>query len=114
MPTMCTARRPDPTLEDQEKRKRFIIDMACPNESNKTEKIRKYQQLRFDIRERRKQFNVRVIATGIWCMGGGMKKLKEDIGDLFEVKELQKVARKMQKMVLWENESIMRKVLSYM
>jgi hypothetical protein len=29
-----------------------------------------------------------------------MKKLKEDIGDLFEEKELQKVARKMQKMVV--------------
>jgi hypothetical protein len=40
--SMCTVRRPDPPLEDQEKRKRFIIDIACPNETNKTEKIRKY------------------------------------------------------------------------
>ena len=38
MQTMYSARRPDLTLEDQEKRKIFIIDMACPNESNKTDK----------------------------------------------------------------------------
>ena len=35
MRTSCTARRPDLTLEDSEKREIILLDMACPNESNK-------------------------------------------------------------------------------
>ena len=57
MRTHCTARRPDLILEDNEKKKIYIIDMACPGERNKetkrNEKIQKYQQLSFEIRERR-------------------------------------------------------------
>ena len=57
MRTSCTARRPDLTLEDSEKKEITLIDMACPNEWNKNvkqeEKIRKYQQLCFELRERR-------------------------------------------------------------
>ena len=43
----------------------MIIDMACPNESNKEEKrlknIRKYQQLCFELRERRIGFPLYII-----------------------------------------------------
>ena len=35
MRTSCTARRPDLTLEDRIEKKIMIIDMACPNASNK-------------------------------------------------------------------------------
>ena len=35
MRTSCTARRPDLTLKDSEKREIILLDMACPNESNK-------------------------------------------------------------------------------
>ena len=38
MRTSCTARRPDLTLEDRIEKKIMIIDMACPNESNKEKK----------------------------------------------------------------------------
>ena len=37
----CTARRPDLTLEDRIEKKIMIIDMACPNESNKEKKNKK-------------------------------------------------------------------------
>ena len=57
MRTNCTARRPDLTLEDNEKNEIYIVDMACPSENNKVnkrlEKIPKYQQLCFELRERR-------------------------------------------------------------
>ncbi len=38
MRTSCTARRPDLTLEDGETKEITLIDMACPNESNKNVK----------------------------------------------------------------------------
>ena len=45
-----------------------------------------------------------------------MKELKENIRQIFEYdsndKELEWIAREMQKTVLWENESLIRKVLS--
>lgn len=45
-------------------------------------------------------------------MNEWIKKLKEDIRDLFGGKEPEKVAREKQnKTVLWENESMMRNVL---
>ncbi len=65
MRTSCTARRPDLTLEDGEKKEIILIDMACPNESNKNvkreEKIRKYQQLCFELRKRLEGYKVKVI-----------------------------------------------------
>ena len=52
----CTARRPDLILEDKEKKNIYIVDMACPQESNiqkkRTEKLQKYQQLAFETREK--------------------------------------------------------------
>ena len=31
----CTARRPDLTLEDEEKKTILLVDMACPNEAKR-------------------------------------------------------------------------------
>ena len=46
--------------------------MACPNESNKErkreEKIRKYQQLSYELRERRAGYKVKVIPVVIGCL----------------------------------------------
>ena len=57
MRTNCTARRPDLTLEDEEKKTILLEDMACPNEANRQvkreAKIKKYEQLCFELRERR-------------------------------------------------------------
>ena len=114
----CIARRPDLTLEDKDKKLIMLIDMACPNEANKAakreEKIRKYQQLCFELRERR-GYMVKVIPLVIGCLGGGMGELKTSIKRIFDgitENELNKVAREMQKTVLWESESIIRKTLS--
>ena len=91
--------------------------MACPIESNKDtkrmNKITKYRQLCFELRERREGFfTVNVIPMIIGCLGGGIKELKESLKRIFENEELESFAREMQKTVLWENESLMRKVLS--
>ena len=50
-----TARRPDLILEDKEKKKIWICDMACPQQRNieikRIEKLAKYKQLAFETRE---------------------------------------------------------------
>ena len=114
----CIARRPDLTLEDKDKKLIMLIDMACLNEANKEakrdEKIRKYQQFCFELRERR-GYMVKMIPLVIGCLGGGMGELKTSIKRIFDSiteNELNKVAREMQKTVLWESESIIRKTLS--
>ena len=47
----------------------------------------------------------------IGCLGGGIKELKESLKCIFE-NDNKSLAREMQKTVLWESESLMRKVLS--
>ena len=118
--TDCIARRPDLTLEDTSKKTKLLIDMACPNENNKMgkrdEKIGKYNRLCFELRERRESYMVKVVPTIIGCLGEGMKELKERIRQFFEYenndKELEWIFREMQKTVIWESESFIRKVLS--
>ena len=119
MRTNCTARRPYLTLEDEEKKTMLLVDMACPNEANRQvkreEKIKKYEQLCFELRERREGYTVKVIPIVIGCLGGGMKELKTDMQKMFEYeneKGLYTTMREMQKTVLWESESMIGKVLS--
>ena len=68
----CIARRSDLTLEGKDKKLIMLIDMACPNEANKEakrdEKIRKYQQLCFQLQERR-GYMAKVIPLVIECLG---------------------------------------------
>ena len=88
MRTNCTVKRPALTLEDTENKVVIVIDMTCPNEMNKeekrTEKIRKYQQLCYEIREGREGYIVKMILSVIGCLGGGMKQLKSDLKELFD------------------------------
>ena len=60
-----SARRPDLTLEDLQERKIWLIDMACPSESNIEDKLRekrsKYQKLAFEIRGKRLGYRVEII-----------------------------------------------------
>ena len=83
MRTNCTERRPDLTLEDSANKTIVLVDMACPMESNRTEKrddkVTKYQQLCFEVRERREGYTVEVIPTIIGCLGGGMKELRTNL-----------------------------------
>ena len=59
---------------------------------------------------------VEVIPKIIGCLGGGMKKLKENIRQIFEYnendKKLEWIAREIQKTVPWESKSLNGKVLS--
>ena len=93
--------------------------MSRANESNKEakreEKIRNYQQLCFELRERREGYTVNVVAMVIGCLGGGMKELKVNMKRIFDSdndKEIELIAHEMQKTVLWESESLIRKILS--
>ena len=94
--------------------------MACPMESSRTrkrdDKVTKYQQLCFEVGERREGYTVEVIPTIIGCLGGGMKELRTNIKRILKKycddNELDIIANEMQKTVLWESESIIRKTLS--
>ena len=62
-----TAIRPDVTIEYKNSNKIFLIDMVCPNENSvdtrHAEKLQKYQQLAFEIRERRPGYSVMILAA---------------------------------------------------
>ena len=115
----CIARRPNQTLEDTATKTIQLLDMTCRNESNKKAKreamMRKYQQLCFELREQREGHTVIMIPMVIECLGGGIKELKANIKQIFDYhnnKEPELIAREMQKAVLWESESLIRKILS--
>ena len=92
MRTSCTARRPDLMLEDRIEKKIMLRDMACPNEANKErkreDKIRKYQQLCYELRERWAGYKVKVIPVVTGCLGGGMKRLKDDIKECLKMRKI--------------------------
>ena len=115
MRTMKTARRPDLTLEDELKKMICIVDMACPYESNihekRIEKLRKHQQLAFELREK-SEYRVMVVPSVIGCLGGGIKQLTKGIKVLFKPEDVNSMLSEMRRVVLWESETILRKVTS--
>ena len=111
-----TARRPDLILEDKEKKKIWICDMACPQQRNietkKIEKLTKYKQLAFEMRERRPDYVVMVAPLIIGALGGGMRQVAKDAGMIFENNDVTKKTNcEMQKTVLIDSETTARKVL---
>ena len=91
--------------------------MACPKERNieakSREKIAKYQQLAYETREKRKNYEVKVIPLIIGSLGGGVNAIQKNIEKILTEKTAaEKVVREMQKMILMESESIVRKVIS--
>ena len=112
-----TARRPDLILEDKEKKKIWICDMACPQQRNiekkRVEKLTKYRQLAFETRERRPGYEIYVVPVIIGALGGGIKQVMNDLGKIFEKKDLlKKTVCEMQKTILMDSETAARKVLS--
>ena len=75
--------------------------------------VRKAQQLAFEIRGRRPGYTVEVTPFVIGCLGGGIKKLEEQMAKLIpeELRRLRKT-REMQKIVLMQSETIVRKIIS--
>ena len=110
-----TSRRPDLILEE-EKKKIWICDMACPQhniETKRLEKLTKYPQLAFEMRERRLGYEIIVVPVIIGALGGGMRKMMSDISRIFEKDEVvKKTAAEMQKTVLLDSETTLQKVLS--
>ena len=112
------ARRPDLTLEDKITKKIWICDMACPQEINiedkRVEKLNKYRQLAFEMRERRPGYKITVVPLIIGALGGGVKETSKYVEMVFgkEVEKSSKVLGEMQKTVLMDSESIIRKVIS--
>ena len=112
-----TARRPDLILEDKEKKKIWICDMACPQQQNvatkRLRKLTKYRQLAFETRERRAGYNVMVVPLIIGALGGGMRQITKNLGMIFENNDIkQKTICEMQKTVVMDSETMVRKVLS--
>lgn len=112
-----TARRPDVTIEMREEKKIWLIDMACPSEYNveekHQEKLQKYQQLAFEIRERRPGYEVKILPVVIGCLGGGMERATRQVHQVItEEKQWNIVCNEMLKTVLFESESILRKTIS--
>ena len=66
----------------------------------------------FELRERREQYRVMVVPLVIECLGGGIKQLTKDIKVLFKPEDVNNILSKMQKVVLWESETILRKITS--
>jgi len=112
-----TARRPDLILEDKEQKKIWVCDMACPQQRNiemkRVEKLTKYRQVAFEMRERRPGYEIVVAPLVIGALGGGMKQATVDIGKIFTNKDLvKKTVCEMQKTILMDSETTIRKVLS--
>ena len=68
-----TYTRQDLTLEDKERKMIWLCDVACPQEDNINIKINdkrtKYQQLAFEMRERRIGYKVIVVPIITACLG---------------------------------------------
>ena len=87
-----------------------------PQEQNIKEatrtKLQKYQQLAFKTREKRRRYTVEVVPVIIGCLGGGVedatKAVRKIIGDEDGVI---RIITTMQRMVLSEGGTIIRKVL---
>ena len=72
--------------------------------------IQNYQQLCFELQERRQGYKVRVIPAIIGCCGGGMRELKRDLRELFNEKITERILNELQKTVFWESKTITRKI----
>ena len=112
-----TSRRPDLILENKEQKKIWICDMACPQQQNietkVQEKFTKYRQLAFEMRERRIGYEIFVVPLIIGALGGGVREIIRNAKKIFDNKErVRKIVGEMQKTVLMDSESIIRKLLS--
>jgi len=112
-----TARRPDLTLEDKKQKKIWICDMTCPQQRNieakRVEKMTKYRQLAFEMRERRPGYEIMIIPIAIGALGGGIRQARLDVSKIFTEDTLvDRTVYEMQKTILMDSETLIRKVLS--
>ena len=91
--------------------------MECPQENNiekkRLEKRTNYKQITFEIRERRSGFKVNVVPLLISVSSGGLKEILTELENMFEKDDLcERIVIEMQKTILMDSETIIRKVLS--
>ena len=57
--------------------------MACPQHANiaakRNEKVTKYRQLAFELRERRPGYNIMIVPVVIGALSGGIKEVLHDV-----------------------------------
>ena len=67
-------------IENDDEKKLWIVHMACPNENSigekYREKLKKYQELAFEMREKRPEYRVAIVPIVTGCLGGGMKQVE--------------------------------------
>ena len=88
-------------MQDKEKKKIWICDMACPQQRNidtkRLEKLRKYRQLAFEERDRRPGYEIVVVPLIIGALGGGTRQITKDMAKVFENGEfLKRIVGEMQ------------------
>ena len=111
-----SARKLDLILGDEKARKIWLVDTSCPQEYNIEEatstKLQKYQELAFETREKRKRYRVEVVPVMIGYLEGGVENatraVRKIIGDEDSVI---RIISTMQRTVLSEAETVIRKVL---
>ena len=85
--------------------------MACPQQANKAskrnEKVTKYRQLVFELKERGPRYNITIVSVVIGALGGGKKGMLRDVERVFsEHSEPERLAEitvaEMQKTIVME------------
>ena len=79
----------------------------------RNEKLTKYRQIAFEIREKRDGYIVEIVPFVIGCCGGGLQHMIKAIRKTIVDENISlQIAKEMQKIVVNESESILRRVLS--
>ena len=91
--------------------------MACPQQHNietkQAEKLTKYQQLAFEMRERCPGYMIMVIPVVIGALSSGIKKTISELSRLIMKRDVVlRTVSEMQKTILMDSKSIIRKVMS--
>ena len=91
--------------------------MACSQQHNletkRAKQLTKYRQLAFEMRERRSGYMITVIPVMFGALGGGIKKTTSELSRLITKRDVVlRTVSEMQKTILMDNESIIRKVMS--
>ena len=107
--------KPDLMLEEKQMKTIWICDIAYPQENNivknRLEKSIDYWQLASEVQS--PGFKVQVVLLVISAFGGAVKEILKQLENMFEKDDLcEKIVAEMQKTILMDSESIIRKVLS--
>ena len=108
-----TARRSDLILETKDEKQTWICDRACLIDAKWKDTLTRYRQLAVETREKRLGYSITIIPVIIGTLGADMKNTMNDMTNLLTKQELVvKTAGEMQKTILMDSETLLRKVVS--